>query len=45
LGDGHERNRPGVKGLDQFCEVGQRSGEPVDFVDHHHIDPAGLDIG
>ena len=45
LGDGDERDRSGVKGLDQFGEVGERAGEAVDLVDHDHVDLAGLDIG
>ena len=45
LGDGHKGDRSGIKGLDQLGEVGQRTGEAVDLVDDHDVDPAGLDIG
>ena len=45
LGDGNERDRLGVKGLDQLCEIGERTGQAVDLVDHDHVDLAGLDIG
>ena len=44
LGDGDERDRPGVEGLDQLGEVGERPGQAVDLVDHDHVDLAGLDI-
>src|SRR3954470_6825941 len=30
---------------DDAGEVGQRSGEPIDLVDDHDVDCAGLDIG
>src|SRR4029077_11752245 len=40
LGDGYERDRSGVKGLDQLGEVGKRAGEAVDLVDHHDVYPA-----
>ena len=33
-----------VEQFDQLGEVGQRSGQPVDLVDHDDVDPAGLDI-
>ena len=45
LGDGHKRDRSGIKGLDQLGEIGQRAGEAVDLVDDDHVDLAGLDIG
>ena len=45
LGDGDERDRFGVKGLNQLCEIGERAGKAIDLVDHDHIDLAGLDIG
>ena len=45
LGDGDERDRSGVKGLDQLGKIGERAGEAVDLVDDHHVDLAGLDIG
>src|SRR6266571_8654444 len=32
-----------VEQLDQLGEVGKRSGEPVDLVDHHDVDLAGPD--
>ena len=34
-----------VEHLDQLGKVEQRAGEPVDLVDHDHVDPAGLDVG
>ena len=40
-----ERDAAGVEAFDQFGEVGQRAGQPVDLVDHDHVDPAFLDIG
>ena len=33
-----------VKRLHQLGEVGQRPGQPVDLVDHDHVDLAGLHI-
>ena len=33
-----------VEQLDQFGEVGKRSGQPVDLVDDDHVDLAGSDI-
>src|SRR5829696_6927707 len=45
LGDGYERDALGIEELDELCEVGQRSGEPVDLVDHDDIDPPGADGG
>ena len=34
-----------VEGLDDPGEVGERAGQPVDFVDEHDVDPAALDLG
>ena len=34
-----------VEQLDQLGEVGQRAGQAVDLVDHHHIDAAVADVG
>ena len=34
-----------VEYLDQPGEVHQRARQPVDLVDHHDIDLAGLDVG
>src|SRR6202171_4527977 len=45
LSDGDERDRFGVKRLNQLCEVGKRTGKAVDLVDYYHLDLAGLDIG
>ena len=45
LGNGDERDRSGIKSLDQFGEVCERAGEAVDLVDDYHVDLAGLDIG
>ena len=33
-----------IEDLDQFGEIGERSGETVNFVDHDHIDQARFDI-
>jgi hypothetical protein len=44
LGNGYERNRPGVKGFNQLGEVGKRASEAIDLVDDHHIDLAGFNI-
>jgi hypothetical protein len=45
LGHRDERDLVLIEDLDQPGEVGQRSGQPVDLVGHHHLDPAGADIG
>ena len=42
LGDGHERDAVGVEQLDELGEVGERAGQAIDLVDHHHIDRSGL---
>ena len=34
-----------VEHLDQLGEVHQRARQPVDLVDHHDVDQAGLDVG
>ena len=34
----------GVEHLDHLGEVGERAGQPVNFVDHHHIDQALVDV-
>ena len=43
LGHRDERDAISVEQLDQLGEVGERAGEPVDLVDHHHIDAPGAD--
>jgi hypothetical protein len=40
-----ERHSLGVKELDQPGKIGERAGQPVDFVDDDNVDPAGPDIG
>ena len=35
----------GVENVDDLGEIGERPGQTVDLVDHHDIDPAGLDVG
>ena len=45
LGDGDERHPMLVKELNQLGKVGQGPGQPVDLVDDHHVDLAGLDFG
>jgi hypothetical protein len=44
LGDRNERDRLGIKGLDQFGEIGERPGQPVDLVDDDDVYPAGVDV-
>ncbi len=44
LGDGDKRNRFLVESLDQLGKVGERAGEPVDFVNDDDIDAAGVDV-
>ena len=44
LGDRDEGDVMGIEQFDQFCEVGQRSGEAIDLVDADDIDLAGSDI-
>ena len=34
-----------VERLDDPGEVGERARQPVDLVDHDHIDPPGSDVG
>ena len=34
----------GIEQFDQFCEVGQRSGEAIDLVDEDDVDLAASDI-
>ena len=38
LGDRNERDPLGVEYFDHLGEVRQRAGQPVDLIDHHHID-------
>ncbi len=33
-----------VEHLDHLGEVGERAGQPVDFVDHHDIDQSLIDV-
>ncbi len=42
--DRDERNRLGIKGLNQLFEVSKRSGEAVDLVDHYYANHVGLDV-
>ena len=35
----------GVEDLDQLGKIGERTGQPVDLVDHHDIDPARPHLG
>ena len=39
-----ETKDTGVEELDQLGKIGQRAGQPVDLVDHDHVDLAGLDV-
>ena len=45
LGDADEADLVPVEALDDADEVGERPGQPVDLVDHDHIDLAGGDVG
>ena len=45
LGDGDEGDAVALEHLDQLGKVEHRAGEPVDLVDHDHVDLAGFDIG
>ena len=45
LGDRHEGHLGRVEDRHDPGEVGERSGQPVDLVDDHRIDLAGLDVG
>lgn len=44
LGHRNEGAACGVKALHKFCKVGQRTGQPVDLVDHHHLDVTRVNI-
>lgn len=33
-----------IEDFDQFGKVGQRAGEPVDLIDHDHVDPVLSEI-
>jgi hypothetical protein len=30
----------GIECLDQLCEVSERAGQPIDFIDDDHVDPS-----
>ena len=44
LGDGDERYAVSVEQLHEFGEVGQRTGQTVDLIDHDDVDLSGADI-
>ena len=44
LGHRDEGGVPPIEDLDQPGEVLQAPGEPIDLVDHHDVDVAGLDF-
>jgi len=44
LGDRNEGDLMLVEQFDQPGKVGERSGEPVDFVHHHDVDLSALDV-
>ena len=44
LGDGDEADVAPVEDLDQLGKIHQGSAEPVDLIDHHHIDPTCFNI-
>src|SRR6516165_6667068 len=45
LRDRHERGTRRVEDLDDLGEIGERAGQPVDFVDDDRVDPPRGDIG
>ena len=45
LGHRDEGDPGGVEDGDDAGEVGERAGQPIDLVDDHDIDCAGLDVG
>lgn len=44
LRDRDERNQMLVEKLDELGKIGERSGQPVDLVDHDDVDLAGSDL-
>ena len=44
LGDRDKGDVMGIEQFDQFCEVGQRSGQPIDLVDDDDVDLPASDI-
>ena len=34
-----------IECLDKLGEVGERAGQPIDFIDDDHIDPSRLYVG
>jgi hypothetical protein len=44
LGDRDKGDVMGIEQFDQFCEVGQRSGQPIDLIDHDDVDLSGSNI-
>ena len=34
-----------IKQLDEFCEISERAGQPVDLVNQHDVDRARANIG
>ena len=44
LRDRDEGHVIAVEHLDQFGKIGERSAEPVDLVDHDHVDQPVLDV-
>jgi hypothetical protein len=44
LGDRNKRRALGVEDLDNLGKVGERAGQPVDFVDGDDFDPPRLDL-
>ena len=45
LGHRHEGDLVPVEQLDQFGEVGERAGQPIDLIDDDYVDPSGLKVG
>ena len=45
LGHGAEAHAAAVEHFHHAREVGERAAEPVDLVDHHDVDAAGVDVG
>src|SRR2546421_4699050 len=45
LRDRNERCAPGIEDLDDLGKIGERSGQPVDLVDDHDVDPPRREVG
>src|SRR5262249_5433935 len=45
LRDRNEGRAPGIEDLDNLGKIGERTGQPVDLVDDHDIDPSRREVG